>query len=577
MRVDRRKALALLGLAAAAPAGEAAAKAVASFRHGVASGDPQPDRVILWTRITPEKKGEVMYSWRLDPADGRPGGGKRGEGVTGPDRDWTVKVDVTNLDPGRAYTYRFEAGGAVSPVGRTHTLPEGPLKDVVLAVCTCALYPAGYFNSYGAIAALPRVDAVVHLGDYIYEYGGPGSYGMDSPVSSERPHDPPHEAVSLSDYRRRHAQYKTDPQLQAAHARAPWICVWDDHETANDSWVGGAEDHQPGTEGDWNVRKAAAIKAYYEWMPIREPPGGGFAINRSFDFGDLASLFMLETRLTARDHQLYPANELPKEPTAAELAAYRAHLNDPARKMMSAGQEAWLERELAASVKAGATWQVIGNQVVMARLFTPPIRKYMGEAAWARAMETLPKPAQARLQKMEAYAAQGLPMGVDDWDGYPADRARVHALIRQARANAVLVSGDSHAFWANELYDAETGGRRVAVEFGAGALSAPASGAGLPGVPLGEAFAKHNREVLFNDQQANGFVRLTLSRTQALGELIAVSTVAEKAFKTKVLAAYRATPGPAGVSSLKDAKLLSPERSERGRSAAGKRKPQAEG
>jgi alkaline phosphatase D len=551
MRVDRRRALALLGLGAAAPASRATAKASVGFHHGVASGDPQQDRVVLWTRITPSGRSQVMYRWTLDPVD-KKGGGKRGEGVTGPDRDWTVKVEATGLDPGRAYAYQFEAEGVASPVGHTHTLPDGPVKDVVLAVGTCALFPGGYFNSYGAIAALPRVDAVIHLGDYIYEYGGPGSYGMDSPVAGERPHDPAHETITLADYRRRHAQYKTDPQLQAAHARAPWICVWDDHETANDSWVGGAEDHQPATEGDWNVRKAAAIKAYYEWMPIREPGGGSFAINRSFEFGDLASLFMLETRLTARDHQLYPDVELPKEPTQAELTAYRAKLNDPARKMMSARQEAWLEQGLAASVKAGEAWQLIGNQVVMARVLTPPIRKHLGEAAWQRAMETLPRAAVARLQKMESYAALGLPSGADDWDGYPADRQRVHALIRQAKANAVIVSGDSHAFWANELYDAEAGGHRTAVEFGAGALSAPPIGTGLPGVPLGEAFARHNREVLFNDQHANGFVRLTLTKTQALGELIAVSSVHEKAFTTKVLAAYRTSPGPGGVSPLKE-------------------------
>ena len=322
MRIDRRRALALLGLgAAAAPATRAAAKDGAAFRHGVGSGDPLQDRVILWTRITPSGAGEVAYSWSLNPLDRRAGGAKRGQGITGVDRDYTVKVDVSGLDPGRAYSFQFESGGVKSPVGRTRTLPDGPTKDAVLAVCTCALYPNGYFNAYGAIAALPRVDAIVHLGDYIYEYGGPGSYGMDSVVAGERPHDPPHECLNLGDYRRRHAQYKTDPQLQAAHARAPWIVVWDDHETANDSWMGGAENHQPATEGDWNARKAAAIKAYYEWMPIREPAGGGFSINRSFDFGDLASLFMLETRLTARDHQLYPDKEMSAEPTAAELAA----------------------------------------------------------------------------------------------------------------------------------------------------------------------------------------------------------------------------------------------------------------
>ncbi len=548
MRVNRRKALALLGLGAA-PAGRAQAQSGVTFRHGVASGDPLQDRVILWTRVTPQGRGDVMYSWRLDPV-GRKGGGKRGEGVTGADRDYTIKVDVQGLNPGADYTFQFDVGGVKSPVGRTRTLAEGATRDVVLAVCTCALYPNGYFNSYGAIAALPRVDAVVHLGDYIYEYGGPGSYGMDSPTAGERPHDPPHEAITLADYRRRHAQYKTDPQLQAAHARAPWIVVWDDHETANDSWTGGAEDHQPATEGDWNVRKAAAIKAYYEWMPIREPQGGGFAINRSFDFGDVASLFMLETRLTARDHQLYPDKEMPAEPTAADVAAWRQKLADPARKMMSAGQEAWLERELAASVKAGTPWQVIGNQVVMARLFTPPIRKYMSEAAYEKAKGELSRTAQSRLARIEANAALGLPWGADMWDGYPADRQRFLSLVQKSRANAVLVSGDSHAFWANELYDAETGGKRVAVEFGTAGISAPGPGLSVAPMPLGEAFARHNREVLYNNQTSNGFVLLTLTRTLATAELLAVSTIKEKAYSLKPLATYRATPGAGGVSAL---------------------------
>lgn len=550
MQLNRRSALAILGLGAAARATHASAYGSAAFLHGVASGDPQADRVILWTRITPHGSQDVAYSWTLDPVDRR-GGGKHGSGVTGADRDFTVKVDVVNLDPGRAYTFQFEAMGVKSPIGRTHTLPEGPTKDVVLAVCTCALYPNGYFNAYGAIARLPRVDAVLHLGDYIYEYGGPGSYGMDSAVAGERPHDPPHECITLTDYRRRHAQYKTDPQLQAAHARAPWIVVWDDHETANDSWIGGAENHQPATEGDWNVRKAAAIKAYYEWMPIREPEGGGFAINRSFDFGDLASLFMLETRLTARDHQLYPEVELPKEPTAADLAAWRKRLDDPGRKMMSVGQEAWLARGLTASVKAGKAWQVLGNEVVMARLSTPPVRRYMTPEAYAAAKADLSRAGASRLARIEASAALGLPWGADSWDGYPADRQRLYALVQKARANVIVVSGDSHAFWANELYDAETGGKRVAVEFGAAGVTSPGPGDSIAQIPLGEAFARYNREVVFSNQTAKGFVLLTLTHTQATGELIAVSSIKERAYATRAIAAFRATPGPSGVSGLK--------------------------
>nr|WP_308237909.1 alkaline phosphatase D family protein [Phenylobacterium sp. J426] len=210
MKVDRRKAIALLGLGAATPAMAQAAGKVA-FNHGVASGDPLQDRVVIWTRITPASPGgTVAYRWRVNPVDRRAGGAKQGSGVTGADRDYTAKVDVTGLDPGRAYTFEFEAEGVTSPTGRTITLPKGGTKDVVLAVASCTLYPNGYFNAYRAIADLPRVDAVLHLGDYIYEYGGPGSYGMNSPVAGERPHDPPREIISLADYRQRHAQYKAD-------------------------------------------------------------------------------------------------------------------------------------------------------------------------------------------------------------------------------------------------------------------------------------------------------------------------------------------------------------------------------
>jgi len=279
MRIDRRRALALFGAGTAAVAGPAAAQDQrVRFDHGVASGDPTADRVILWTRITPmdPSAGSVAYEWSLNPVDRMAGGAKSGRGTTSAARDFTVKVDVGGLDPGRAYTFTFTSNGVTSPMGRTRTLPEGPVEDAVLAIASCALYPGGYFNAYQAIADLPRVDAVLHLGDYIYEYAADG-YGAETGRKLNRLVRPAHEIVSLADYRNRHAQVKSDPQLQAAHARAPWIVVWDDHETANNSWTDGAENHKP-DQGSWNRRKAAAIKAYYEWMPIREPDGGGFSI-----------------------------------------------------------------------------------------------------------------------------------------------------------------------------------------------------------------------------------------------------------------------------------------------------------
>ena len=549
MRIDRRRALALVGLGAASPAAAAKAPAAGAvrFEHGVASGDPLQDRVVLWTRITPERPGApVAYRWRLNPVDRRAGGAQSGRGVTGLERDYTVKVDVAGLQPGRAYTYEFEAAGVASPAGRTHTLPAGPTKDVVLAVASCALYPNGYFNAYQAIAELPRVDLILHLGDYIYEYGGEGSYGMDSAVAAERPHDPPHELLSLADYRRRHAQYKTDPQLQAAHARAPWIVAWDDHETANDSYKDGAENHQPDTEGDWSTRKAAALKAYYEWMPIREPAQGvslAEAGRRSFTIGDLATLVMLETRLTARTKQLTYDADLPIVDGKPDVAAFMRRYHDPTRRVMSPAQEAWLGDQLAASAKAGQAWQVIGSGVVMGRLKVAHPQEDFAPAELARLSENSRK----ILMRFQPIAELGLPFGLDMWDGYPIDRERVYAQFRRAKARPIVVSGDSHAFWANELADAN--GRRVACEFSGTAITSPGADDVLQ-LRTGPAFAKRSPEVKFCDQGAKGFVLLTLSRKEARAELMAVSTITSKSFETRALKTYRVTPDGAGVSGL---------------------------
>ena len=554
MQINRRKALGLFGLGASvtSTAQAAAYSGKVAFRHGVASGDPLSDRVILWTRISPESStsAPIAYAWSLKPA-GKGGAAKSGSGVTDVSRDFTVKVDVTGLQAGRAYTFEFTANGATSPQGRARTLPTGATKDVVLAVASCSLYPAGYFNAYGAIAALDRVDAVLHLGDYLYEYGGAGSYGMDSAVAAERAHDPDREIQSLDDYRQRHAQYKSDPQLQAAHARAPWIVVWDDHETANDSYRDGAENHQA-DEGDWNARKARAIKAYFEWMPIREPADGGFAINRTFHFGDVASLMMVETRLTARDKQLTYDRDLNGADGKPNAMAFRVKLGDPGRKMMGPPQEVWLASELAASVKAGRPWQILGNEVVMARVNVPSFKREMGEEPLKAALAKLPASAGRRMDRLESVAALGLPYGLDMWDGYPVARQRLYGLIGRAKAKAVVLSGDSHAFWANELYDAPEGGNRVAVEFGTTGVTSPGGEDALPGIPVGEVYAKANREVVFCDQKAKGFVRLTLTRNEVRADMMAVSTITEKSFTTSVLKSFTATQGPGGISALKE-------------------------
>ncbi len=556
MTINRRKALALLGMGAASPslsAGSASARDTkVVFAHGVASGDPLSDRLILWTRVSTAVGAKPVVRWELATDAGFKTIVAKGQTVADPARDHTVKIDVGGLKPGQDYHYRFICQGVTSPVGRGRTLPTGSVKDVVLAVASCSLYPAGYFNAYQAIAKLERVDAVLHLGDYIYEYGaGPDDYGMSIGAKIGRAPEPAHEIVSLADYRARHALYKADPDLQAAHARAPWIVVWDDHETANDSWADGAENHQPASEGDWAARKAVALRAYNEWMPIRDPaPGQSLAaINRSFSFGDIATLIMTETRLTARDKQLtFGADLMVKGPDgrpAPDEAAFNAKLNHPSRQLMGPAQEAWLSQELDRSIKAGQTWQVLGNQVVMARVKGPQLPKVMGPEAWAALLAKVPEDYRARIAKAAELNALELPYNLDSWDGYPAARERVYDLFKAAKAHPVVLSGDSHAFWVNALFDA-SGKTRVAAEFGATGITSPGYGDVMPDAPLNEAYVSRNPEVLFTDQSAKGFVLLTLTKDSARGDLIAVSTVVRKAFETKTLSSWVVTPEQGG-------------------------------
>lgn len=542
MKIDRRRALALMGLGAVPVSARAAD---VTYGHGVASGDPWSESVVLWTRLTTPAanlSGEAEVALDL----GFRQVVKRYPVQTGAHRDHTVKLVADGLKPGTEYWYRFVFEGVASPVGRTRTTARSGSAPVVLAVASCTLYPNGYFTAYQAIADLPKVDAVIHLGDYIYEYGGPGSYGMNSPVAAERAHAPDREIFSLSDYRTRHAQYKADPMSQAAHARAPWIVVWDDHETANDSFADGAQNHEA-QEGDWATRKAIAIKAYYEWMPIREPAGGGAAINRSFHFGDVASLHMLETRLTARDQQLNYERDLPEVDGKRDLEAFRAKLNDPTRKMMGPGQVEWLGRELAASVKAGRTWQVIGNEVLMAKIKVPDLQAALG-ARYAELLAAEPEAGKGRARRYAAQAAFGAVYGLDMWDGYPAERERVFATFRATGARPIVLAGDSHCFWANELYDSS--GAHVAVEFGATGITSPGGGDYFTAIPVGAAFENANPEVVFNDQKAKGFVLLTLTKTEAKAEMVAVSTILQKDFTASPVKTLTVRPLTRGVSKL---------------------------
>ncbi|RIV79961.1 alkaline phosphatase D family protein [Pelagerythrobacter aerophilus] len=545
MPMNRRGVLALLGSGGALGLpGIAIAQQPpheVRFAHGVASGDPSADGAVIWTRATAEEGygGDIPLAWRVSTSpDGAPIAS--GQVAARASADHTAKVEVTGLAPGRDYFYRFEGpGGARSQSGRFRTLPTGAVDELVFAVASCQLYPGGLFNAYADMAALPRLDAVVHLGDYIYEYGETG-YGADIGRRLGRLPDPPHEIVSLADYRRRHAQVKSDPDLQAAHARAAFICVWDDHEVTNDGWIGGAENHQPQSEGDWAGRKAVAMQAYFEWMPIRDPDPlrAREAIFRTFEFGHLATLAMVETRLLARDRQAAPKGELP---AAERVAALLAERERPERELLGRGQSEWLEGVLGASVRAGKPWQLLGNQVVMARVAGPDLEASLGAAAYAEMRAQMPAQYRAQIDTALAGYRAGVPFNLDSWDGYPHARERLYELFARAGSRPLVLSGDSHAAWTNNLHDRS--GRLAGVEVGCTAISSPSYGSILPG--LGRFLAAANDEVIYCDQDNKGYALVTLTPEQARVEHVAVSTIFAKPFERRVAATFRTRPdGP---------------------------------
>ena len=549
MKMDRRSLLGLMGAGVATPAlAQGAATGRVAFLHGVASGDPDTRSAVFWTRVTPAAptSGDIAVVLEVaSDADFRDVV-RRSTGLRArAERDFTVKHDLDGqgLEPGRSYFYRFLAGDVVSPVGQVRTLPEGATPDLVLGVVSCQLYPGGLFNAYDALSKQARLDAVVHLGDYIYEYGAePSDYGMATGAALDRAPQPPHEIVTLADYRTRHAQYKTDPDLQAAHARAAFICVWDDHEVANDTWMTGAENHQPETEGDFAARKAAALRAYYEWMPIREPKAGTLkeAINRNFDFGDLASLTMVETRLLARGEQMTFA-DIPKTAEGApDVAAFEALRQAPDRDLLGDAQRQWVGETLSRSKAAGRPWQIIGNQVIMARVKGPDIARMMPAEQVQQMVGSLPDDVRPQVEAAIQLFKLGLPFNLDSWDGYPAGRERLYQTFAAAGVSPVVLAGDSHAFWVNELYD--NAGARRAVEFGTSSISSPSPGDHVGGLPLGVALSAANPEVKFCDQTAKGYVLLNVTRARITGELWAVSTILAKPYETRRLKTFMVTP-----------------------------------
>jgi alkaline phosphatase D len=410
----------------------------AVFQYGVASGDPLPGGVIIWTRVTPSPEATpgsgagapTTVQWVVAEDAGLQRAVRRGTVRTSPDSDHTVKIDVTGLAPDRAYFYGFTVGGSSSPVGSTRTAPAEGASPAILrfGMVSCSNFTGGFFSAYRLLADRDDLDFVVHLGDYLYEYGnGEDRYGPDSLIGV-RDHDPATEMVSLSDYRRRHANYKADPDLSRLHGKYAFITTFDDHEVTNDTWREGAENHQPETEGEFVPRRNDAYQAYDEWMPIRLPAGRTeqeMRIYRRLRFGTLADLTMLDLR-QYRDEQTSPLDG--------------ETIDDPDRVMTGPEQQGFLEQGLAAP--GSPAWRLIGNPVQIMQVKTPPL-----PAATAAALAALQGGGTP-----VSLPQSGFSLLVDPWDGYTANRQRVlDFALAEGVGDPVFLTGDIHTTWAADL------------------------------------------------------------------------------------------------------------------------------
>lgn len=525
------------------------------FAHGVASGDPAADSVVIWTRVTLDNAPTtVTVVWELaDDEDFTDMRGK-GEATAAASHDWTVKAEPDDLQPGETYYYRFRIGDAYSPVGRTRTLPAGAIDKARFAVISCSNYPFGYFNVYDLIARQDDIDAVLHLGDYLYEYGADG-YGAETGVRLGREHAPAREIVSLADYRMRHAQYKSDPASQVMHAAHPVIPIWDDHETTNDSWKGGAQNHQPETEGDWEARKRAALQAYYEWMPVREPKRGPEAFFRSFSYGDLLTVAAIETRLMARSKPFEHAHILQGMKTPDDIAHFKDNvLQDPTRELLGAAQLDYLDRTLRTSVGAGQPWRLIANQIIMAEVITPDLTSRVSEEDLTE-LEQLWDQARAFVQ----MSALGLPLNFDAWDGYPAARERFYDMVKTAGGDGmIVVTGDTHTWWANDLIARD--GKQMGVELGTHSVTSPSPFGGNflggRGADYALLTTRENEGVRYLSGENHGFIKLEVTHDSARAEYMAVDTIESRNYNAFTKVAFDIEKSD-GVAQIADADGLS--------------------
>ena len=527
-----------------------------SFEHGVASGDPLADSLIIWTRVTPKDThvDQLNVRWQAATDNDFNNIVHDGQTTVSTATDFTLKVDLQGLDANTRYYYRFQAYGVTSPVGQGKTLPVGEIEQVKFAVVSCANYPAGYFHVYGEVAKQQQLDAVLHLGDYIYEYGATGYATQDAAtLGRELASDNAQEIISLSDYRKRYAHYRTDADLQAAHASNAFISVWDDHEVTNDTWYDGAENHDD-SEGDFNERKMHALQAYFEWMPIRNVADRE-KIYRRFEFGNLVSLYMLDTRVLARDEQLdYSHFDLT---TAAGQQDFANAIGSTNRTLLGGEQLTWLTDGLATSHHQ---WQVLGQQVLMTKMHLPAeVMMLLGtlQATLGAGGDTSALLAQANVlfadlaqikarisaadpsvtEAERARVETVLPYNLDAWDGYAYEREVILGTALAMQKNLVVLAGDTHNGWAGQLItDASNpvaGGQAAGVEFATASVSSPGLEEYLSLNTQGPQAVAQMEQVLalliddlqYNNLVERGFLTVTFTPSQALAQWHYVNTI----------------------------------------------------
>ncbi len=531
-KLDRRQLFTTAGFGLAGlmmPGGAAMAQALlglTGFTHNVASGEPSADSMLLWTRYVNTTGGPSKVKVELSTSRDFTKIAGGGQMVTGPWRDHTVKITVDGLMPATSYFYRFIGpDGAISPIGRTKTLPIGKVARFNMAIFSCSNLGFGEFNAYGHAAAREELDLWLHMGDYLYEYARGGYDGGRKFAERIFPAD---EILTLADYRLRYASYRADPQLQALHARAPMIPSTDDHETSNDSWEGGAQNHQP-DEGDWSARRNAAMQVWREWLPVGEQPW------KRYDIGDLATYYRTNTRETGRSKPYWHGEFMRAADPDKAFAEYRdGAWRDPSMTMFGTEQESWLSSQFG---RDKALWTILGSGTNMGRVSTPQ-----------NALDWFPADAPERNRNFArqgiAAAKAGLPNNLDNWGGYPAARSRILSAAQRNGRNLVVVTGDSHNGWA---FDLPEGGRPAGVEFGGHSVSSPGYENATKGTdPLIIAkgvVAANPQELRWMDASNRGYMNLTITPQAATNEWIFMQTVQDVGLGTKPSHKMKVRPG----------------------------------